>query len=89
MLISPSPEPPIDLGKEYPIIYPLSRVLVTVGKKNPTPFSWFSREIFPRLRPETSPFSTEKMGTRMRPPYAPLWGGGGGGVSLLLLVINS
>ena len=40
----------------------------------PPPFSWFSREIFPRLYGQKiSPFP-KKMGTRMRPSHAFEWG---------------
>ena len=57
---------PLSLEKDIQRYTPLSRVLVTVGNYKNTPFSWFSREIFPRLRPKNTPFP-EKMGTRMRP----------------------
>ena len=39
-------------------MYPLPQELVTIGNyKNTHPFSGFSREIFPRLRPQIPPFS--------------------------------
>ena len=65
--------PPIS-GKGYT---PLSRVLVTMVITTNAPFSWFSREIFPRLRTKIPPFP-EKMEMRMQPTYA--FEGGGGGV---------
>ena len=49
-----------------------------LGKKIYPPFSRFSREISPRLRPKYNPF-LEKMGMRMRTPHAFEWGVGGGG----------
>ena len=49
---SPSPEPPY-LGKR---IYPLSRVLVTIGNYNKTPLSELSREIFPETKAQKYPF---------------------------------
>ena len=68
-------EPPIS-GKGYPPPPPPSRVLVTIGNYNPPPpppHSGLSREIFPRLLPQNTPFP-EKMGIRMRPHHAFEWG---------------
>ena len=65
---SPSPEPPISREKI------LFRALAI---KQITPFPSFLGKFLPWLRPQNGPFP-EKMGTRMRPPYAFGWGGGGG-----------
>ena len=60
---------------------PLSRVLVTIGnyKKKKTPFSWFSLEIFPRLRPKTTPLSQENGNAHPAPLC--IWVGGLGSPS--------
>ena len=47
--------PPPSRGKIY-ILYPLSRVLVTIGVYKNSPFSDFSPEIFPRQTPQNAPF---------------------------------
>ena len=49
------PPPPLSLGEKY-ILYPLSRVLVTIGVYKNSPFSDFSPEIFPRQTPQNAPF---------------------------------
>ena len=60
---STSAEPPIS-GKGYPRIYPpISGILVTVGNYKNTPFSWFSREIFPRLKKKVQKY----------PPFPRKW----------------
>ena len=70
---------PLSRGKGYPKIYPLSRVLVTVGNYKNTPFSWFSRGNLPETTAKNTPFP-EKMGTpRMRPPPPPPYAFGVGG----------
>ena len=73
MLIPHSPEPPY-LGKRISEdIPPISGIgyRSQLQQKNTT-FSWFSREIFPKLRPKnTPPPFPENMGTRMRPPGGP------------------
>ena len=74
-----SPEPPIS-GKGYPRIYPpppISSIGYRWQLQKNTPFSWFSREIFPRLRPKNTPFP-EKLGTLMRSPLFIRVGGGWG-----------
>ena len=63
---SPSSESPIS-GKR---IYPLSRVLVTIGNYKEHPFSGGFQEIFPRRHPKNPPppFSRENGGMCMRRP---------------------
>ena len=52
--------------------------MVTIGNyKTTSPFPGFLGANFPATTPQTTPLS-EKMETRMRPPYAFEWGGGGG-----------
>ena len=67
---SPGPPTPIEPGGTYMLIpHPLNPpylgkmiskdILVTIGNYKNTPFSWFSREIFPRLRPKNTSLSRE------------------------------
>ena len=73
---SPSTEPPY-LGE---MIYPLFRVLVTIGNYKKHPFSWFSWEISPRdYGQQNTPLSREN-GNVHAAPLCIRVGGGGGGV---------
>ena len=75
-----NPPPPPYFGKK---IYPLSRVLVTIGNcKKTLPFLSFLGEIFPRLYARKYSLSQENGNTHAPPLYAFEWGGGWGGVGV-------
>ena len=77
---SPEPPPPPISEKGYPRVYPLSRVLVTVGNyKHHSRYLVFSI-IFPRLRPKIPPFPRKL--ERASGPLMHSSGGGGGGGTL-------
>ena len=61
---SPSPAPPLSLERISKDIPPISGIVwlpLAIKQKN-TRFSWFSQEIFPRLRPKKTRLFPEKMG---------------------------
>ena len=91
--LCPPPPPPIESGgytyarsssRESPIsgerIYPLSRVLVTIGNYKDNISSGFFREIFQRLGPKY-PLSWENGNTHAAPLCIRV--GGGGGVAIV------
>ena len=79
---------PLSREKDIQGYTPLSRVLVTIGNyKKSTPFSWFSREIFPRLRPKIPPFP-RKWECACGPLCIRVGGGGGGGAMWFFFLVK-
>ena len=64
-----TPPPPLISGKTY------TPILLCLIYKEAPPYPGIYRGIFPRLRPQKTPFP-EKIETSMLPPCTFEWGGG-------------